>query len=85
MTEETEAAGPTCLYKDGEAKTFEGDDVAQAMTEGWYDYPVPAEIGAPTPAAIVDPVAGAPVESPAAGEPDSMPGASEAAPAPSVG
>ena len=70
MTEETEAVGATCLYKDGDAQTFEGDDVAQAMTEGWKDAP-----NAP----VESPAAGEP--SPA----DSMPGASEAAPAPSVG
>lgn len=34
-----EAIGPTCLYKDGEAVTFEGADVAIAMGEGWTDSP----------------------------------------------
>lgn len=31
--------GLTCLYKDGAAEIFEGDDVAEKMKQGWKDHP----------------------------------------------
>lgn len=36
---ETEPVGPTCLYKDGESKTLEGESVASAEKDGWKDAP----------------------------------------------
>jgi len=36
-----EEVGPTCLYKDGESETFEGDEVAEALEAGWKDEPTP--------------------------------------------
>lgn len=42
MNEET---GLTCLYKDGEAKNFIGEEVQKALSKGWMDTPS----GKPTP------------------------------------
>jgi len=36
-----EEVGPTCLYKDEESKTFEGDEVSEALEAGWKDEPTP--------------------------------------------
>jgi hypothetical protein len=35
----SEDIGLTCLYKDGEAKNFIGEEVQEAMEEGWKDSP----------------------------------------------
>lgn len=68
MNEEVEEVGPTCLYKDGEAKIFNGAEVARMMEQGWLDHPQDvAEDGpnvepepepepAPEPEPVVDPV-----------------------------
>lgn len=40
MPEDTAETGPTCLYKDGEAVTYQGEEVANAMAEGWVDHPM---------------------------------------------
>ena len=39
MTNEKETRGPTCLYKSDKAQTFEGNEVAKAMKDGWKDEP----------------------------------------------
>ena len=35
----SEEIGLTCLYKNGEAKNFIGDEVTTAVKEGWKDNP----------------------------------------------
>ena len=32
--------GPVCLYKNGEARTFEGGEIDIALSIGWLDHPV---------------------------------------------
>lgn len=36
-----ELMGKTCLYKDGESKHFESEDVEAAEEDGWKDSPIP--------------------------------------------
>ena len=42
-SEPVEEIGPTCLYKNGKAQTFEGSDVTKMMKDGWKDTPQPVE------------------------------------------
>lgn len=42
-SEPVEEIGPTCLYKNGNAQTFEGSKVTKMMKDGWKDTPQPVE------------------------------------------
>lgn len=50
-SEPVEEIGPTCLYKNGKAQTFEGSQVTKMMKDGWKDTPQPVKEAI----AIVDP------------------------------